>query len=325
MSNRQNRKGIFEVDNQIEGVISKANSLLSDFDKEIDIEFDESNLPQLIFISYAPRTGSTVFAQCLSLTNEFSHFSNFTARFWKAPIFAALLEQEVNLKDQRFFEKATLKSVYGTSKNPVFPHEFGFFWNQFLTDDTHHINTGKLSSEKKTNLVSTINKLRAIYGKPFFIKNGIAGMNTALISELFPDAKFIVIRRDITSTAKSIYKARKEIYGDKNNWWSLMPDQTSEIISKYPNDPFRQIISQLKAIYQEVEKGISDPADSFTVEYEEFCQNPQEIVKQVFSFLKMEPKEDWNKYLPLKLKNSSGSQLSEDEKTNLETAINELV
>ncbi len=324
MNERENRKGKFEVDNQIEGIISKANSLLSDFDKEIDIEFDESNLPQLVFISYAPRTGSTLFAQCLSLTNEFSHFSNFTARFWEAPVFAALLEQEVNLKDQRFFEKATLKSVYGTSKNPVFPHEFGFFWNQFLTDDTHHINTEKLSTEKKTILVSTINKLRAIYGKPFFIKNGIAGMNTALISELFPDAKFIVIRRDITSTAKSIYKGRKDVYGNADNWFSLAPDQTSEIISKYPNDPFRQIISQVKAIYQEVENGISDTADSFTVEYEEFCQNPQEIVKQVFSFLKMEPREDWNKHLPLKLKSSSGPQLSQEEESMLEKAIEEL-
>lgn len=319
---RENRIGEYKIDEEFESLLFDFNKRIINLDKEILKSTIEKQLPPIVFICFAPRTGSTVISQYFSRTQEFSFISNFVARFWNAPAFGFLLENKLNLADPLFSKYSHLTSSYGVSQNHAMPHEFGFFWNQILTsEDNHYCDSKILDNNIKKNIRNYLNFFRKVSGKPFFIKNGIASLNTHLINDLFPDAFFVIVSRNIMDVAKSIYIGRKEMYGDVNKWFSIKPSTYTNIIDKHINKPFDQIIEQINATYEDIERGLNNSKNVIKISYEEFCENPIRDINRLFSFIGHMPKHSsWETTLE-PMKPSKGKKLTTFEKKQLQSAL----
>lgn len=282
MDERQKRIGTHSIDAEFEKVLGETNTALSGIDSKLYMH--DGEMAPLVFICFAPRSGSSVLAQYLAATNRFNYFSGFNARYWKSPVFSQLLEKKLGIRDHILKSGVdSLKSIYGYSDNPSMPHEFGFFWNQLLTDDHHLIDISKVDEQVKSNFVNTLNTCRRLSDKPFFVKNGISAYNVPMLKELFPGALFLHLEREAEFVIQSIYQARLELYNDPNSWWSLVPANQLNIIREATN-PFEEIAQQIRAINDQI-----DQVDTLKISYQEFCQAPQKILVQIFNWLEIEP------------------------------------
>jgi len=276
------RKGKFKVDNKFEAILQKANQSLETIERDL-IKDTKDNGQPLLIICYPPRSGSTYLAQLLVRTDRFNYISNFIARFWDAPYFAGLLEKKINLRSFEIINH--IKNKYGVTDSVADPHEFGFFWNKWFAykQATHRIQ--KINHDLKIFHQELI-ALKSLYDQPMFIKNGIVALNPALMSEIFTNIKFILIRRDPVFIAQSIFQARKDLYDDPAEFWSTRPSTYHEI----KNLPvYDQIAYQIKDIYDDIYNDLDKAgADFFLVEYEDLAANPLECLSSLMSFLKME-------------------------------------
>lgn len=323
MTERVERKGRHSVNIKAEEIFSEANFLLKGIDENISIESKNDN--KLVFLCFAPRSGSTLLAEVLVKTKNFSFISNFVARFWESPVFAAYLEKELNLRDSRFFSLSGFESNFGNTGSHFLSHEFGFFWNKMLTDvECHSIDESKLSNKSIENLTRTISQIKGMYDSPFFIKNGIAGLNTDLMKKLFPGSYFLVLERDIKDVARSIYRARYQLYENYEKWWSLKPNGILKILGFNEMKPIEQIVYQIRETYKEIWTGLEGCDNVKTVSYEKICLEPKSTVDEIFSFLNYKPIEGWDEYIPDKLPVRKDMLLDEYLELELENAINSI-
>jgi len=284
MDERKNRIGSHSIDQTFEEVLQQANGKLQNIDQ--DLYITEGNLAPLVVICFVPRSGSTLLGQLLASTGDFNYFSGFNARFWEAPVFSQLLESKLGLRNElKSLNQDQFMSNYGYTPVNSFPHEFGFFWNQFLTSDSHFIDSKSLTDEKKDKLKLVVNTCRRLSPKPFFIKNGITAYNAKLFKELFPDVKFIHLHRDSKAVVQSIYQARKNLYGDTSTWWSLVPAEQTQIIAQ-SESALEEIILQAKYIEQAF-KPLLNEANSIEMSYTDFCKNPVIQMKRIYELLNL--------------------------------------
>jgi len=66
--------------------------------------------------------------------------------------------------------------------------------------------------------------------KPIVFKNLNAGQRLRLISQVFPSAKIIFVRRDPRFVIRSIRRARQQVGVSEGQWWSIMPKNTKDLL-----------------------------------------------------------------------------------------------
>jgi hypothetical protein len=284
------------IDESFEAVLEKANESLMSLERTLIANIPAVRTP-ILFFSYAPRSGSTVISQYLAKTGEFHYVSNYIARFWLSPYFAGLVEKKLDMRNMNE-SSIGFDSRYGVTRSIVEPHEFGFFWNRWLpySEKTHRLSVLERKKIRKNELKKEINALASLYDKPFFVKNGIAGINAGVMAELFPTARFLVIKRKHEYTAQSLLETRNSLYGNINEWWSLRP--THYLIIK-DLAPYEQVVKQVTEIYEDIEEELSGYKDRvYYVDYEVFCEKPVEVMEAIFNFLDYCPSEEWKMSVP---------------------------
>jgi LPS sulfotransferase NodH len=307
MDERKNRIGDHSIDENFEQVLLKANIQLQNIDQDLYIE--NGYLAPLVVICFTPRSGSTLLAQYLASTGDFNYFSGFNARFWEAPVFSQLLESKLGLRNElKEISQNQFSSNYGYTPINSFPHEFGFFWNQFLTSDNHYIDSNELSDAKKSKLKNVVNSCRRLSNKPFVIKNGITAYNAKLFKELFPDVKFIHLHRDPEAVVQSIYQARKNLYGDSKTWWSLVPKEQKQILNQAESS-LEEIVLQVKHI-ENAFKPILDKSNSIDLSYASFCEDPGHQIKRIYDLFNLK-KDVFTKFDGFDVRNKITLQPSE--------------
>ncbi len=291
MSERLKRKGSFQIDTAFEGLMGEVNQQLASLEKTQVEAFEADRLPPLVFFCYPPRTGSTMMTQYLARTGDFSYISNYTARYWDAPFIALLTEQKLGLREQ--YHDQVADSRYGATSALTDPHEFGFFWNKLLTSEAHHrIDASRISEDQKQFFIRQVNAMRAVYGKPFFFKNGIAGLNPDIWADWFPDALFVQIDRDPVWMAQSILIARKELYQDTREWWSLRPENTADIQAR-ASGPEEEVAEQVQTLRDQMAKRLAPFTNRVQYwNYETFCAAPHKTLERFYHWLDMVPAED---------------------------------
>jgi LPS sulfotransferase NodH len=173
----------------------------------------------IAFIVGPPRAGTTLLYQLLARYLEVGYPSNFTARFWRAPVAAALLERRLRRRP------VPLESDYGRTRGAASPHELGWFWRHRLDLGTRDALTpAELARADAGELRDELVALADVFGGPFVWKNvNATAYHARWLHELLPDARFIRIRREPLAVALSILRARRHHYGDPGRWWSIRP------------------------------------------------------------------------------------------------------
>jgi hypothetical protein len=102
-----------------------------------------------------------------------------------------------------------------------------------------------MANEIKNEITTVINH----FDKPLLFKNLNAGQRLRLITRIFPNAKFIFIKRDPLYTAQSILKAKRSLGIDDDAFWSVMPENVESL---RPLNAYEQIVKQIYYLEKQI-------------------------------------------------------------------------
>ena len=266
-----------------------SDELDSAFGKFCDVDLSRFRHP--VFIIGAPRTGSTLLFQAMLGQFSLSYISNAMAlmpslmtRFCKIwPRLAVNYDGNIR------------QSQYGFVPGMFSPNEAGRLCRKWFEED---------GNEK--DAICTMASLFSITRYPVLIKNIFNSNRLGNIRKIFPESRFIFIKRDPLFAAQSILIARKKIMGSYEQWWSIRPDGYRRVIGR---SPFYQVLWQIQSIEDKILNDLK--GEMITVCYEDFCQSPDLVLKTIEDEIGLQRRRDC---LPLRsVKNSNRVSLEQEE------------
>ncbi|MDZ7795657.1 MAG: sulfotransferase [Candidatus Marinimicrobia bacterium] len=221
---------------------------------------------QPVFIIGAPRTGSTILYQVITNIFDVLYIDNLTCIFEKNIFYGFWLSKKLT----KHKAHNNFKSYHGNTINYGLraPSECGGYWYRWLPKDHHFIDydeiNGKIIEEIKQEITVIIN----YFDKPIVFKNLNAGQRLRLLTQCFPDAKFIFIKRTPLFTAQSIYKSRLKLNIPQNQVWGILP-KNFKTLEKL--DIFQLITRQIYLLEKQVriDQELVKTGNFLTLNYEE--------------------------------------------------------
>ena len=275
---------------------------------------------QPIFIIGAPRTGSTILYQ--TLTNRFDvlYIDNLVATFFRNIFFGFWLSNKL------FKQRAhnCFKSQHGNTSKYGFraPSECGAFWYRWLPRDRHFIDHDDVTEQMVQEIRKELTAVTNFFDKPVVINNNNIALRIRLIKKAFPEARYIIADRAPFLVAKSLLAGRQKVFGSYKAWWSIMPPNYSELLTKpYLEQVVLQHYYINKQMFADLSKLVS-PSHWMVVNYSNFCTDQEVILKQLHALChKVSLRVSYHQN---KLTRSSGSQLERNVEIKLHEIINNL-
>lgn len=276
-----------------------------------------------IFIIGPPRSGTTLLYQLIVHCFHVAYFPNVAAMFPEAPVLATRI-------GRKLFRpyKSNFTSTYGLVQGWMAPHEAGQIWNRWFPTEWkngyNYTPAGHFADAVKHLIYQTVAGIEAIFDAPFVNKNVKHSVRIQALSEIFPSALFLQMKRNPLDVAISILHSRRERCENINDWWSVMPKEINQLKHK---DVLEQIVGQIFFIEQDIKEdvGIIGHEHLFVVYYEELCDNPQGVLNDLKLFInkhggKLKPKYP----IPNAFKRAqSGKNASRSEVKKLEMLLKE--
>ena len=157
-----------------------------------DVKFSSEYSP--IFIVGSPRTGSTIVFE--KLTNELDvlYPNNLSWKFYKNFFFSFLLSKKLfNNKAHNCFD-SDHGGTLGCGWNA--PSECGTFWRKWIDiDNKNFYDFDSLTQKQKNEIKEDIYSVINYFDKPILFKNLVTGQMMRVLSQIFPNAKFINTKR----------------------------------------------------------------------------------------------------------------------------------
>jgi len=284
------RVPVFKRNAQLEDLLGNLNRALHCAEQQLiaTSAIQNPDYP-LIFVMGPLRSGTTLFMQWLAHIGLVAYPTNLLSRFYGAPVVGAqiqllLTDPRFNFRDEilDFNGPILFESENGKTKGALAPNEFWYFWRRFLPfGELDWLSDDELFRVvDRETLVAELTTLTQVFGKPFALKSMILNYNIPFLNALFKKALFIQIKRDPVTNVASILEARKRQLGSENEWYSFK-------IPEYPQlkhlESIAQSAGQLHYINKALEQGMAtvDESRKLVVQYEDFCQNPRQVLDQL--------------------------------------------
>lgn len=227
-----------------------------------------------IFIVGAPRTGSTLLSELLISTYRTSYISNLCALLYRSPVLATKLTK--SLGPVHTFSGI---SKYGYIQGLSAPSEAGVLFKHWFGDD-------KGIKQAKPRLLfphvvrTAVDSMCCLMGGPLIAKNLYNSMRLRRINQIFPNAIYIYIKRDVLYTAQSIILARRKLFKNDGGWFSVKPQNYETLLEL---GPFEQVIYQIRSIENYIKKVLYDGHIKNVIEiwYEDMCSDWQRVLKKI--------------------------------------------
>ncbi len=234
---------------------------------------------QPIFILGAPRTGSTIFYQCLVSAFELPFFANFTnLRFPLTPIVGLWLQAG---RPRR--EKISSLSRYGKTDGRWQPSEASeVMTGWFGGGHPSELLSNAALAEREHHLLTTMAAAQRLFGRPLVVKNAWNCFRVEYLASALPGASFIWIRRDIAAAARSDLAARYAVQGDPCTWNSATPRNWEAL----RNRPYtEQVVENQFEFSRAIADGLRriERGRSCEVWYEDLCAEPAQTMAAVAS------------------------------------------
>jgi len=213
-----------------------------------------------IFILGAPRTGTTVLFLAMADGMCVSYVSNLMALLpcWMVRMCAC------SRRVASGYRRGLVKSRYGYVPGMLSPNEAGAlnsFWFCELPSDGH-----------RKNVQRTFYEIERLTGWPVLIKNVFNATRVEFLRSIFPQARFIVVKRDLLYAAQSILLARRKLQEKDRSWWSVPTPGWQKVEHR---DPYYQVVWQVWATTRHIEESLRDITNRVSVvHYEQFCVDP---------------------------------------------------
>ncbi|MDM8561055.1 sulfotransferase [Candidatus Parabeggiatoa sp. HSG14] len=239
-------------------------------------------IPPPLFIVGVPRSGTTLTYQMITQQFQVGYFtaimgylygmSNLINRFTRP-----LLGRTAPL----------FKSNYGNIKGILSPSEHANYWFQWFPSDSdlgHYVKPDKINLQDYESLKRSIESITVIMQKPMVFKCLYLDMTVGTLAQIFPDARFIFVRREHFMTCQSILLGR---FKRKNpeQWWSVKPPHYKSLLSlPIWQQVTKQVFDTEKIILRDLKQYA--PERYLELHYENICQNPQQIISDIITWLK---------------------------------------
>jgi hypothetical protein len=256
---------------------------------------------QPVFIMGVQRSGTSILYKLLSKTNSFNIVTAYHTIKNQELIHNFLEKKEEKIKkelDDFFKNKAqTDRGIDRLKITSDFPEEYGFILAQ---------KTGRsdLSQDSLKIFTDFCKKIQYISNsdKPLLLKNPFDFSNFIFIKEKMPNAKFIFIHRNPIKTLNSQIKAMKTLLKNKSEYMAMLSADYSRVFDnkillnyyRFIHSSFlpirsNQVITQLTNRTDYFIKNIKtiNNKDYVSIRYEDLCENPNEEIKKIMHFLKI--------------------------------------
>lgn len=231
----------------------------------------EPRFPPL-FIVGAPRSGTTLPYLYLLNRFRFGYFPNIARQAPSLPVAAALVWHRDH---QAGFGH---DSRYGNVEGPTAPSDGWEIFHRWFP----RYAMVPVQRDRLVELRRIVGAYEGIFGGPFLNKNNHNSVRIAELDDIFPDALFIHVTRNLHDAGVSLLEARRRHQIALGQWWSCPPPQ-------YLGHQFAseadQAVRTIQGIQDYVRESLValDPGRWLEIRYEDFCREPDVLARWVRS------------------------------------------
>ena len=193
----------------------------------------------------APRSGSTLLYQLLVQRFDVTYLANRHCTLFGAP---SLVER---FGGRKALPPADYDSKHGLTDGPWGPSECGPFWYRFFRKSPQFVPRSDARVEDLRRLRAAFRRLGSAGARPMVFKNLLCALRLEPIARALPEARFVVIRRELAEHARSILVARQRANGEVRSWWSAEPPGWQELSALAPAE---QAVGQIEAIHATIDR-----------------------------------------------------------------------
>jgi hypothetical protein len=311
----------FARNEKLESLLRHINNILGPVEERVIDSYRMPKYPVVLIVG-APRCGSTLMMQWLAQTDIFAYPTNLLSRFYGAPYIGALIQKllidpefDFNNEFFDFSSEMSFDSDLGKSRGILAPNEFWYFWRRFFPyGEIHYLDEESLAKVDAERFVAELAAIESVFDKPLAMKGLIINWNIPYVSNLLDQILFIYITRHPLYNAQSLLEARVKYYGDRRGWYSFKPREYAELKKL---DPLEQVAAQVyftnKSLNQDL--GEIDRARWLQVSYEDFCESPGKVFRQIIEKLENQGMEigNWEYEGPKNFEPTNQIRLPEEE------------
>lgn len=281
------RVSSFQAHSSITDFIESINEVVSSGEKNLGMGVGDN--PPTFLVVGAPRSGTTVLMQWLNEVGV-SVPSNLSARFSGNPYFAGLLQRlltdsELNYRDELRIpeESDQFLSDYGKTRGLLSPHEFSFFFRRYFPVTVGEcLSEEELSKSDPEGFVNGLGLFGTALASPVAVKALLIQYHLDLMNS-FPNVFILHVHRDPIENVCSLYRYRKIVAGDLNEWVSVRPPQYEKLKRM---SPIEQVAGQVHFTNQEILNQLRHfPSDrTLSLSHEHFCNSPESLFNVISDF-----------------------------------------
>lgn len=287
----EQRTKSYRRNERLDTLLAELQHMLEPAEQTAIASFNELRAPCLLLVGN-PRSGTTIFMQCLNATGLFAVPSNLLSRFSYAPYIGAKIQRLLFDPIFSYKEELTdinqsglsLSSELGKTKGALAPSEFFHFWRRFLPNyDPEFLDEEQCRKIDRNGLRQSIAAIEAVFERPFAAKAIILQYNLQELANAVRKVVFVHMKRHPFFVMQSILLAREAFYNDRSCWWSVKPRQYPQLQGL---NPYEQIAGQVWY----TNKSLKDQSRQFLkkkqwidLDYAEFCRNPKASLDPIIS------------------------------------------
>jgi hypothetical protein len=269
----------------LEEILAEVNSILGPVEALTIANYKKNKYPLILIVGCA-RSGTTLLMQWLSSLGCFCYPTNILSRFYAAPYIGAKIQLMLTKYDFKneifdFNKEIPFTSNLGKTKGALAPHEFWYFWNRFFKfGEIQYLSEEMLKSVDDITFVSELAAIEAAFNLPLAMKASIANWNIPYLSSKLDKVLFVHVKRHPFYNIQSLLEARMKFYGDIKAWYSFKPPEFNSLKDL---SPYEQVTGQVYHTNRAVEMGLQqlEEARVLGIDYEQFCQSPENVFKQI--------------------------------------------
>jgi hypothetical protein len=281
------RQQEFRRNEKLEVLLREINDLLGPVEEAIAERYRMPRYP-VVFVVGVPRSGTTLITQWLAKTGRFAYPTNLLSRFYAAPAVGAKIQQlltapEYNFRDELLdlAESSSFQSELGKTRGALEPNEFWYFWRRFLPNtELRYLDEQELLQIEKDKFVAELAAIEDVFDKPLAMKGMILQLHIDFLSRSLQKVLFLFVRRHPFYNIQSLLESRVRFFGDRSVWYSSKPQEYEWLKDL---EPIEQVSGQVYFTACAIEEGLSriDPSRQLTIDYEQFCAEPEQVFDQV--------------------------------------------
>ena len=233
-----------------------------------------------MFIVGNPRSGTTLLYQTIANYFKVCYFSNLMNLFPASPICTAYLVSRLNgCSPPSFF-----RSVYGWTPGWRSPNQAEYIWKRWFNDlyagSTIFSEIDLFTVEQIRNSIGLLQKY---YNAPSVHKWQPLSEKIIALSNIFPNAIFLRIKRKKEFIAQSILCSKRKLWNDDNRWFSTKPRNYKKIVQQ---NYLVKICEQVSSIEDNIDSDIEiiGKDKCFVLHYEDLCNSPHMIMNKLHEF-----------------------------------------